>query len=71
MSCKAWPGGDSYPTKEAKEKENIKQKEIETLESALNYIKHTGSNFTVKGLPHPQQHIIDDLEELIENKRNS
>ena len=34
----------------------------EAMRNALNYIKHVGSNQTMKGLPHPQQWIADQLE---------
>ena len=31
-------------------------------EGALNYIRHVGSNWTMRGEPHPQQWIVDGLE---------
>ena len=34
----------------------------EQLQDSLNYIKHCGANVTMRGHPHPQQHIVDWLE---------
>ena len=34
----------------------------EHLQDALNYIKHCGTNAVVRGQPHPQQQIVDQLE---------
>jgi hypothetical protein len=31
------------------------------VEAALNYINHVGSNWTMRGEPHPQQWIVDGL----------
>ena len=35
---------------------------FEIYRGALNYIKHVGGNWTMRGEPHPQQWIVDGLE---------
>jgi len=37
-------------------------------EGALNYIRHVGSNWTMRGEPHPQQWIVDGLEAAAKGK---
>ena len=48
---------------------SLPQAEVMTIRAALNYIKHVGANQTERGLPHPQQWIVDELEDI--NKRCS
>ena len=42
--------------------------EREHLAAALNYIKHVGSNCTMRGEAHPQQHIVDWLEAALRSE---
>ena|SRR3990167_774527 len=44
---------------------------IEALESALRYIQHVGANHIMCGQPHPQQWIVDKLEEVIRALKNA
>lgn len=37
----------------------------EIHDAALNYIRHVGSNWTMRGEPHPQQWIVDGLEAAV------
>lgn len=37
----------------------------EMIQAALNYIKHVGANWTMRGEPHPQQWIVDGLERIL------
>lgn len=38
---------------------------LELLQGALNYIKHVGANQTMRGQQHPQQWLVDGLEQLL------
>lgn len=35
---------------------------FDTLDSALAYINHVGANHTMRGQPHPQQWLVENLE---------
>jgi hypothetical protein len=39
-------------------------------EGALCYIKHVGSNWTMRGEPHPQQWLVDGLERCGRSEEN-
>lgn len=38
---------------------------MELLHSALNYIQHCGASQVLKGLPHPQRHIVEGLQSAL------
>lgn len=37
----------------------------QTVQDAINYIEHVGANWTMRGQPHPQQWILDNLHAML------
>ena len=39
------------------------------MQDALNYIRHVGANHVMRGQPHPQQWIVDELEAVLKERK--
>lgn len=42
-----------------------KETAIDAVETAIRYIENCGANQTMKGLPHPQQLLLDKLDQAL------